>query len=108
MSPAFDYMIFEKFSQIVFLGFIIESKSEVLRIYFADVQVRDIPHHANGEREIKFQRVCFRGLARRWFEFVQPVAPAGSVIVVRGRVLFGRPEAIMRSLLAPEGLAPFL
>ena len=34
-----DHMVFEKFCEIVFLGFIVESECEVLRIHFADVEI---------------------------------------------------------------------
>ena len=53
---------FHELRQIVFLGLDIEAKIEMFGIHLADVQVRDVAHHANGERGIELHCVCFRRL----------------------------------------------
>src|SRR5208337_3024277 len=75
-------VVFEKFGQIVFLGLLIKSEGKVLGIHLANVEVRDVPHGADCQCEIKFRSVRFRRLPGRRFKFCQPIAPSGSVIVV--------------------------
>jgi hypothetical protein len=82
-----DNLAFEKFSQIVFLGLLIQSEGQVLRIHLANVEVGDIPHRANRKREIEFHSIRLRRLLRRRFKSSQPIAPTGSVIVVCGEPL---------------------
>ena len=59
-----DNVVFEKFSQIVFLGLLIESEGQALRIHLANVEVGDIPHRADRKREIEFHSICLRRLPR--------------------------------------------
>src|SRR5208337_3385560 len=80
-------VVLEEFSQIVFLGLLIESEGKVLGIHLADVEFRDISHRANRKREIKFRSVRLRRLRGCRFEFCEPIVPPGTVIVVRGEPL---------------------
>ena len=56
------HVLFQEFRQVVFLRGYVEAVIEMFRIHFADVQVGDVAHHGNREREVEFGGVLFRRL----------------------------------------------
>jgi len=62
---------------------VVELEGEAFGIYFANVEIGDIPHDANRQRQIESRRILFRRLAGRGSEPRQAIAPSRSVVVIR-------------------------
>lgn len=73
----------KKVGKIAFLGLLVESEVQMLWIHLAAVEIGNIPHGADGKREIEFHCIRFLWLACHRLEFCQAVAPKEALIVLR-------------------------